>query len=175
MDAGGPAPATPTGIMREEVMEDHVQERPAKRPVCGATRPSGEPCQTHFGLCEDCGKCFAHCQHRGVQRRAARSRGGNRSAAARREVEKSGPRTLRVVHPDQLPGELPRTTAECVEWLAWLTRATLTGVVDARTSKEATLALKALMDGRKTLDRTDERLKELEAIYSRLTKEQKKR
>jgi hypothetical protein len=89
------------------------------RATCGAPSKGGT-CSTHFGLCPDCGHCYSHCQHRGVQRRAARARGGKATAERRRDPTDELPKGMRVVSAEEAPAP-PKTIEDATEWLSWLT------------------------------------------------------
>jgi hypothetical protein len=107
------------------------------------------------------GLCLWHDPKRSEQAKAARSRGAGTANAKRSPV--------RVIDPSDTPGPLD-TVEDASRWASWIVVAVATGLVDSRTAHEMSFSLRLFCDARKTADRTDERVKQLEAKVRELRK-----
>lgn len=59
--------------------ENRARTAPAvsDKEACGApTATTNGSCRTAFGLCPECGRCYANCSHRTEDRKAAQRKGG---------------------------------------------------------------------------------------------------
>jgi hypothetical protein len=74
---------------------------------------------------------------------------------------------VRTVAPEDAPA-LPQTVEDAVRYVAWLCHSVTTGVIDARTCKEASAALHVFIKGQQGLDRSDEKVKALQAQLAEL-------
>lgn len=72
---------------------------------------------------------------------------------------KKKPRTGAAV---PLPGPPPETVEDAVRWASWAVTAMATGKLDPRTGREIGSLLRALVEARKHVDRTDARMKALQ-------------
>jgi hypothetical protein len=120
--------------------------------TCSFVRPNGNQCRANVAA--EGALCLFHDQARLRQAQEARSKGAA-STNSRKAV-------VRVADPEQLPGSL-ETLEDAARWSAWIVNAAATGLIDARTSHELAYSLRCFIDARKSLDRTDERVKQLEA------------
>ena len=87
---------------------------------------------------------------------AERSRGGHRSALARRGV--------RTVSPEELPPD-PTTHAECVACQVWTVKRILVGDIDARTGHEAVLGYAVIA---RTLKETEDLRRQIAELRAEL-------
>jgi hypothetical protein len=71
------------------------------------------------------------------------------------------------VSEDEAPAA-PKTIDDAIEWASWATWAVSVGKLDARTGHEVGFLLRAFLDGRKHADKTDERVKRLQAQLEQL-------
>lgn len=120
--------------------------------TCGARKDDGGNCGTYFGLCSECGRCFAHCEHREDRMARARSRGGYAAT--------KGSGTLP-------PGEVPpppETLEDAVLWAAWASHAVATGELG---TTRANAAARLLKEFRQALER-HESAEKLEEIRRRV-------
>jgi len=92
---------------------------------------------------------------------AERSRGGKRSAQARRGV--------RTVSPEELPPD-PTTHAETVQYQMWVIRSTGYGKLDARTAHEMLLGLAIVARTMKEVEDARRQIKDLRAELNTLKK-----
>ena len=99
---------------------------------CGAETTSGNPCSTEFGLCDQCGLCFQHCDHRAEERAAAKRKAGHATA---KKYKAAG------LKPDELPSLESLEAAQ--EWLEIIGRAVTTGRL---TDKAARAAIQAVRE-----------------------------
>lgn len=127
--------------------------------VCGYPREGKAPCESPIGLCETCGHCLSHCEHREEERREARSLGGQTTAK-------------RYHRPDGLlPEELPplESHADAQRWLDRVGRAVATGRIDNRDANSVVRAVEAWIKaeaerlGADAVHELRERLETLEA------------
>lgn len=88
---------------------------------CTAMREDGARCEITFGLCEECGECFHHCDHRAEERTEARRRGGKATA---RKLQAPG------LDADELPPLTDHASAKA--WLEVVGRAVATGRLSNR-------------------------------------------
>ena len=101
--------------------------------TCTATTASGEPCTAPALQGQDV--CVFHSD----RARQARARGGE--TTARRTTK------VRTVSPDAVPGgKAPETLDDCIVWASWLTFASVTGLLDGVTVREANRSLGTLKD-----------------------------
>lgn len=131
---------------------------------CGARTRSGGRCRVAATLCPDCGRCWAHCDHRKDEARARRQAGAKASAAAaaKRRTARTWP----------LPNERrPESAADCLVLSGWAAREVALGRMDpevARTVKAlCDTALRAVKESALA-----ERLKALEQKLARLREQQ---
>lgn len=136
----------------------------ARRPRrCIFIRETGEQCKMRGNLNPKNALCIWHDPTRSEE--AARMR--ERAAEA---TNNKRPVTVRVVSENEIP-PLPRSLDDIADWLGWITAAVITGKVDARTAREATMACDRLRMALRDRDDLDRRLKEahqkLEAAMKR--------
>lgn len=134
--------------------------------TCTHIKDNGERCQVPNNL--EGGLCLWHDPARRERAKELRAAGSRAAGAARRN------RRIRTVSADDAPRP-PETLEDAVEWLSWLGWAVTVGRLDARTVHEASYALRAFIDGRKALDRTDERVKELQGKLKQLQQSAERR
>ena len=129
--------------------------------ACGHVKDDGSTCGTAFGLCDGCGRCWSHCDHRAEERAAAKSKGGQ--ATARKHAAKRHGDGTRTVNPDALPFDGPPATIDEVHaWLGWVSYAALVGVVDKDTAGKVAYALDKCRIAMERGEKMDARLKALE-------------
>lgn len=123
---------------------------------CGAPKASGETCRVSIGLSPTNGRCIVHDPDRIEEARQRRSLGGKASNEARRKA--------RAALPENVPAA-PRTLEDAGRIASWITRATLIGEIDARTSEAAT---KAVRQFQLTIEKKElvARIKALEAMLA---------
>lgn len=111
-------------------MERRTVTRDEKK--CGHPKAdSGDPCQS-FASCDECGKCWAHCEHNEEERAAARRKGGHMTAKKRNEGE--------GLSADELP---PLTDHEAAEvWTDAIGRAAATGRLPANAAQASLRAVR---------------------------------
>lgn len=130
--------------------------------TCRHIKDDGERCgMANFDPAT--GLCVWHDPARKEQAAKMRHRGGKESGA---RVKARKP-AVRVVSPEDAP-KPPETLEDALAWASWAVWAVTTGTIDARTGHEVGYILRGFMDGKKHLDRTDERVKELEATLKKL-------
>jgi hypothetical protein len=112
--------------------------------TCTFTKDDGTRCQVSNGL-SDAGLCIWHDPERRQQVAEMRSKG------ARTANPKRAKHTARTVSAEDAP-PAPESLEDCVRWSSWLTVAVTTGVLDARTTKEAVQAIREL---RASLEKRD--------------------
>ncbi|MGK7312550.1 MAG: hypothetical protein ACN0LA_09975 [Candidatus Longimicrobiales bacterium M2_2A_002] len=134
--------------------------------VCGAPTDSGDPCATPFGLCEECGKCFVHCEHRAEERRAARAKGARHSNAKR---GKGRAPDVSMPEPETLPP--PESMKDCAAWFSMLSWAVTVGRLHPDRADKARAAVRDLRD--LLLKDQDKRIDELQAVIQKLKKARK--
>ena len=129
---------------------------------CKATSSRGEQCRCEWGINPDNGLCYSHDPTREEQRREGQRKGQAQSSHVRRRT------TFRTVPAGKCP-PMPQTAQDAADWAAWLTLATVTGEVDARTSKEAYGAIRTFL---MALDKSElqQRIVELEALVKKAKK-----
>jgi hypothetical protein len=120
--------------------------------TCSFVRANGNQCRANVAAEGDL--CLFHDQARLRQAQEARSKGAA-STNARKAI-------VRVVDPSDTPGPLD-TVEDASRWASWITVAVATGLVDSRTAHEMSFSLRLFVDARRTADKTDERVKQLEA------------
>lgn len=125
---------------------------------CRHVKEDGERCGMVRNIDPSTGFCVWHDPARKQEAANMRRKGGKESGA-RAKARKPA---VRVVNADECPPP-PTTLEEATHWLSWLSWAVTTGKIDGRTAHESAYALRAFVDGRKHVDRTDERVKALEA------------
>lgn len=71
----------------------------------------------------------------------------------------------RVVHPDDLPGEL-ETFDDAVRWLAWITKRVATGQISSNAGRVATATVRSFMQA---IDKRDveDKIKQLQALVKK--------
>lgn len=88
--------------------------------TCGFEKDDGDHCATRFGLCDDCGRCWTHCEHRAAERAAARERGGLTTADKRRKYDPVEAQWALETHED------------CKRWLGKVARLALAKKVEPK-------------------------------------------
>ena len=112
-------------------MTDELDVNEHGKPRCPATTRAGSRCRATSGLQPD-GFCFWHSPSTRERHHQASKRGGRQRK-----------RRAFVSLNDSLPE--PRTPDDVLRWSSWLARATATGVVDDRTSREVAGALRLVL------------------------------
>jgi hypothetical protein len=125
--------------------------------TCSFVRPNRQRCRANVHAEGDL--CLFHDQARSRQAHQARSKGAA-TTNARKAV-------VRVVEPSALPGPLS-SVEDASRWASWITTATATGQIDARTAHEMSFSLRLFIDARRSADQTDERVRQLEAKLRQL-------
>lgn len=127
---------------------------------CQGQKADGSPCESPF--VGEGGWCPSH-GPQGSERMRARGRKGAES-----KHRTNGKRSkVRVADPDSVPDKL-ETVEDAVAWAGWAVKAVATGMIDSRTAHEVGFLCRAFMDGRRHLDRTDERIKTVEKKLAKL-------
>lgn len=117
---------------------------------CGYEKDDGGTCGTDFGLCPQCGQCFAHCGHRQEARARARQKGAE--AKNRKDREGKG------LTPSELPPLESHEAAE--EWTDAIGRAAATGRLSASAAQAALRAVREWRESREA-GQVSDRLEEL--------------
>jgi hypothetical protein len=132
---------------------------------CEFRKEDGSRCGMKSNIAPGSAFCVWHDEERRQEAAAMRTKAGKRGGA------KAKPRRaeVRVVNREDAP-KPPKTLEDAVEWLSWLSWAVTTGTIDARTAHEAAYALRAFLEGRKAIDQTDERVRELQKKLKALAK-----
>jgi len=127
---------------------------------CEHIKADGERCKVTWGIHPDSGRCFAHCPERAEQRKEGRRKGQLQSSHVRRKS------TFRTVPRGRAPA-MPETAQDAADWSAWLTLATVTGEVDARTARECAGSLRCFLTA---LDKAElqKQIRELQAMVRKL-------
>lgn len=111
--------------------------------------------------------CIWHDPQRRDEARRRQVAGGKATAAKSKRGGRPGSET-RVVELADTPGAAPETLEDATRWASWAVVAVATGKIDRATGREVGGLLRAFMDGRKNLDRVDERVKALQAKLKQL-------
>lgn len=124
---------------------------------CGAPRvEDGLPCQADVPRGGTL--CIWHDPARQREAAEARRRGGvNANLPPERP-------------PLEVPGPPPKTLEEATRWAAWAVHAVASGAMDPKQGREVAYLLRAFMDGRKSVDRVDDRVRQLRAEIEKLRK-----
>jgi len=127
---------------------------------CEHVKPDGDRCKVTWGVSPTSGRCFCHCPERAEQRKEGRRKGQLQSSHVRRKS------TFRTVPKGRAP-PMPETAHDAADWSAWLTLATVTGEVDARTARECATALRVFLTA---LDKAElqKQIRELQAMVRKL-------
>ena len=115
--------------------------------MCKATKANGEPCRATTNLSPE-GLCFAHDPERREAAQAARVKGGEargKAVVVRAKHEVRDTREWhRYVQLEDLPARPLKDAKAVQEWLIWLAKITVTGVIDPATSRETNRVLVTL-------------------------------
>lgn len=130
---------------------------------CEHLKDDGDQCGMTTNIDPATGLCVWHDPARKAEADVMRERGG-RIAGARAKARTP---KVRVVAEREAPPP-PKTLEDALTWSSWAVWAVTTGKIDGRTGHEIGYILRAFMDGRKHLDATDQRVKELEAKLRKL-------
>lgn len=130
---------------------------------CSHVKDSGEQCGMKGNLreTEDGALCIWHDPTR--RRKAQRMRAKGAKAVA----EKKRRAKIRTVEMTEAL-EPPQDIEDVARWLSWTAVAVSTGKVDARTAREVTYALRALLDALERVEQS-EQIEELRAQLEALT------
>lgn len=121
--------------------------------TCGAPKKdTGEPCPSSIGLCEECARCLAHCEHRQDTLKRGQRLGGHVSAKG-----------AGTVPGGEVP-PAPQTLQDAVVWAAWAARAAATGELD---TARANSAARLLKEFRQALERSEAQA-ELEELREKI-------
>lgn len=101
--------------------------------TCGYQKAGGDLCRVTIGLSPSNGRCIVHDPDRIEEAKQRRSLGGKASGESRRKA--------RAALPADVP-KAPKTLEDAATIASWITRATLIGEIDARTSEAATKAVR---------------------------------
>ena len=127
---------------------------------CTALKRDGTPCRVTAAVSPTTGLCRMHdpAERAAVAAAAARGR-----AAANRHRKPSEARARTVPAADIPYGGEPKTLDEAADLAGWIIQAILTGKVDARTGREAVMAVTALKAVLATRDLAAHKLSTLKA------------
>jgi hypothetical protein len=78
-------------------------------------------------------------------------------------------RVAKAALPEEAP-PAPTDMKSALEFLSWVSHATLTGKIDPKTAREAAYSARAYVDGRKAVERSEERVAALERQIERMAK-----
>ncbi len=141
-----------------------VDPRPTR---CVAVKDNGRRCGSRSGLNPTNGLCLWHDPDREERADGARARGREN---ARKQKRRRPRRGIRVVEEWDLPGPPPQTLEDALRWASWAVGQVAVGRLDAATGNVVGSLLRAYVQGRSQLDRTDERIAALQDALRKLTR-----
>lgn len=135
---------------------------------CGHVKDDGDRCGVRIALNPRNGLCVWHDPERRGRASEMRAKGGRNTGRARRQ---SPARPVRVVDVTETPGPPPETLEDALLWASWAVHAVATGKMDAKTGHEVGFLLRAFLDGRRHLDKVDERIRKLQETLRKLQRD----